>query len=67
MIKELSTTPTRLKESRFSIGSLHQNKKGFYEIVAINYPHAKIRYQDGSETLCNLTALQRIESNILNS
>lgn len=67
MIKERSTTPTPLKESKFGIGSFHQNRKGFYEIVTINYPHAKIRYQDGSETLCNLTALQRIEANILNS
>ena len=67
MIKEYTSTPSQLKESKFNVGSVHQNRKGVYEIVAVKNPYARIRYQDGSETVCNLSALQRIEANILGS
>ena len=67
MIKQSFSTSTDHSEIKFNVGSTHQNRKGFYEIVAIRHPHAKIRYQDGSETVCNLTALKRIEANMLAS
>ena len=64
MIKQFSTTLPHQKESKFTVGSFHQNRKGLYEIVAINNPHAKIRYQDGTEAVCNLSALRRIAANL---
>lgn len=67
MIKQSSSTPSQQKESKFNVGSFHQNRKGQYEIVAIKHPYAKIRYQDQSESVCNLSALQRIEANMLSN
>ena len=67
MIKQSSITPSRHKESKFNVGSFHKNRKGSYEIVAINNPYARIRYQDGTDSMCNLSALRRIEANILGS
>ena len=66
MIKFSSTSETQ-QESKFNVGSFHQNRKGSYEIVAIKHPYAKIKYQDGQEAVCNLSALRRIEANLLAS
>ena len=67
MITQYSSASTSQKESKFQVGSVHVNRNGSYEIVAIKHPHAKIRYQDGKETVCNLSALRRIEANMLAS
>lgn len=67
MIKQVSSTSKACKESKFQVGSVHQNRKGFYEILALKNPYATIRYKDGTETVCNLNALRKIEANILTS
>lgn len=67
MITEYYSTLPPQQESKFQVGSVHVNRKGSYEILAINNPQAKIRYQDGTETVCNLSALRRIEANLLSN
>lgn len=67
MIKEYSSTQMPQTVSKFEVGSVHENRTGAYEIIAIKNPHVRIRYQDGTETVCNLSALRRIEANILSS
>lgn len=65
MIKQSYSTPTIYNGSKFQVGSIHQNRKGFYEILSLKIPCTTIRYQDGTEVVCNLDALRRIEANIL--
>jgi len=65
MIQQSSLSPSINKESKFQVGSFHQNRNGIYEIVALKNPYASIRYQDGTERVCNLAALRKIEANIL--
>jgi hypothetical protein len=65
MIQQSSLSPSIIRESKFKVGSFHQNRNGSYEIVALKNPHATIRYQDGTQKVCNLAALRKIEANIL--
>jgi hypothetical protein len=67
MIKQISSTHAAFERSKFHVGSTHQSRRGFYEILSLKYPYATIRYQDGTENMCNLAALQKIEANILGS
>jgi hypothetical protein len=49
----------------FTSGTFHQNRKGFYVVVAVNGARATIRYQDGTTTTSDIAALERIEMNLL--
>lgn len=49
----------------FASGTFHQNRKGFYVVVAVNGPSASIRYQDGTLATSDIAVLQRIEENLL--
>ena len=49
----------------FAVGTFHQNRKGFYVIIALNGSTAAIRYQDGSQSSSDVLVLKRIEENLL--
>jgi hypothetical protein len=49
----------------FSVGTFHQNRNGYYEIIALNGSTASIRYKDGSQASSSVSVLKRIEENLL--
>lgn len=49
----------------FASGTFHQNRKGFFVAFAVSGQTASIRYQDRAVATSDVSALQRIEDNLL--